>query len=203
MPLVKGKYPTNSVVAALLGSTTNATQPNIPARSNLEWPGVGTITDGDIATTGVFTAVAVPVDVGTTISTISVYVGATAASTPTHSAGAIYAGTVSTGTPAILGKSADGTTAAIGASGILTFTLATPVVITSAMAPYGYIYAGFTVTSSTQPTVASLGTPTAVTYAWYTNSPLLAGTSGSSLAGVPAATLSLTAKAVAPVIVLA
>ena len=193
------KNPMVNPFFALAGQTTNVVNTSYPARTNLEW-GLGAVTNGAIAATGVGTFAAVPVDVGMTVSKVTVLVGGTGASTPTHQFAALYAG-LATGAPTLMAQSTDTTTAAIAASGALTYTLATPQVITAANAPYGFVYAELAVTSSTQPTVASVGIPTAVGYQWFTNAPQwLAATAGSALAGTAAATIaSASAAAVAAI----
>lgn len=197
--LVSGRYPQNSALAALLGNTANSTQANVPARSNLEF-GFGNITDGALAATGVCAAVPVPVDYGTVISKISIFVGATAEGTGTHGFMALYSGIA---TPALLAQSADDTGAAsAAASGIYTRSLATPQLITPAVAPNGFVYVSVSFTATTVPTAASVSTPTAVGYQWFTAGPLFfSATHGSAVgATAPATIASPAAKAVAPVV---
>jgi hypothetical protein len=203
--LVSSKYALQNPLLALVGGLVNAVNPVVPARSNAEWS-VGNMTDGALAGTGVLAFVPVPVDVGSTVSKVSFVVGNTAAATPTHQFAAVYAGTGTA--PALLAQSADATTMAIAAqSGIVTYTLATPQVITTTNAPNGFIYAGISITAGTVCTALSVGTPTGINYQWQVasaTSPLfLAGTAGSALAGTAAATIaSASAKAVAPVLFL-
>ena len=73
-----------------LFSAVNVTQANIPARTNAEYLGYGNWTDGAIAGTGVAFAVPVFVDPGTVVTNVSMIVGATGASLPTHSFAALY-----------------------------------------------------------------------------------------------------------------
>jgi hypothetical protein len=205
--LSSARYGQFSPVQAALG-VSNATQANIPARTNAEYLGLSTLTDGALATTGVLVAVPIPIDAGTVVSYVSMAVGGTGASTPTHSFAAIYS---SASTPALLGQSTDGTTTAIAASAAFTFTLTTPYEVTSTDAKNGYIWAGVSITASTIPTAAGISMPTAVGYQWFTTSTTPKGpspvglsvTAGSSLAGTAAATIaSPSAKSVAPVLVL-
>ena len=207
--LVSSKYPLSNPFLALLGQTSNVVQSNLPARSNAE-PGFGwgNYTDGALAGSGILVAVPVPVDLGVVISKVSILVGATGASTPTHQFAALYAGTGSA--PALLGQSADATTTAIPAaspgtsSGLYTFTLSTPQLITAANAPNGFIYAGVSITASTVPTAVSMSTPNGINYQWCTGGPLYQSmTAGSALGATAAATIaSPSQKAVAPVIIL-
>jgi hypothetical protein len=188
---------------ALIGAQTNVVNPNIPARSTFEWGTVGQLTDNAAAASDAFLYAAVPCDAGTVITNVVIWTGNTAASTPTHQFGAIYSGLASA--PAKLAASADGTTAAIAAKTAYTFALSTPYLVKPADVPFGYLYAGFSVTGTAVNTVAGSATAQAanVNIQFATNQPFLAGTSGSSLAGVPAATLSLAASTLKqPVIIL-
>ena len=206
--LVDGRYPEFNPMWAAIGQLTNAAQSDIPARSNLEYLSLGTLTDGALAATGVGCFVPIPVDVGTVVSNVSLPIGATPGGTMTHQFAAIYSGIA---VPALIAQSTDTTNAAIGASAVLTYALTTPTAITAAQAPNGYVYAGVAITATTIPTAAGISTPTAVGYQWFTgstvpkgNSPLFfAATAGAALAGTAAATIaSPSAKAVAPIIVL-
>lgn len=196
--IVSSKYPTTNALVGLFGNTTNVVNPSYPARSNLEYP-LGNISDGALAATGVATAVAVPWDVGQTVSKITIYVGATAASTPTHGFAAIYSGIA---VPALIAQSADTLTAAIAASASFTYTLSTAQQISAAQCPNGFIYVDVSGTGTAVQSALSVGTPTAVGYQLTTNGPLFfAATHGSALGGTAAATIaSPSAKAVAPVV---
>ena len=201
--LVRGKYPVTDPFFSALGQTANATQTNIALRSNAKVIGINGLTDGAALTTQVATAVAVPVEVGDVITKVTVFVGATGAGTPTNSWAAVYSGVLTT--PALLGQSTDGATAAIAASGAFVFTLASPLLITAANAPYGYVYVSVMVKATTPPTLASATIATAVAYQWYTNAPLKMGavTHGSTLTTTAPATIaSPTAQAVTPIVVL-
>lgn len=200
--LTGGRYPQNNPLLTVLGQTTNVAANTTPARSNAEYLSLGTLTDSALAATGVGCFVPIPVDVGTTISKVSVFVGATAEATGTHAFAAIYSGIA---TPALLAQSADNTgAAALAASARFDFTLQTAQTITAAQAPNGFIYAGVAITATTIPTVASVAVPTAVGYQFYSTGPLfLAATAGSSLAGTAAATIaSPAARTPAPIVVL-
>lgn len=203
--LLGGKYPLNSSMAALLGGLSNVVQGNIPARSNLEWP-IGNLSDGALAATGIAAVVPVPVDPGTVVSKVSLLIGATAGATITHGFAALYAGTGTA--PALIGQSTDiGTTAAITASTLYSFSLTAAQLVTSTNAPNGFVYAAivFTQSAGTIPTAVSMATPTGVNYQWTaTNGPLTLGaTAGSSLTTTAAATIaSPSAKAVAPIVIL-
>lgn len=201
--LVDGRYPEYNPLMALLGQLSNVGQGDIPFRSNLEYFGAGNLADGALAATGVGCAVPVPVDVGTTVSKISILTGATAGATMTNQFAALYAGTGAS--PALIGQSTDTTSAAIGAKALVGWSLTTPQTITSAQAPNGFVYALIAITAATVPTAVTQATPAGVNYQWNgTASPLfLSLTAGSSLAGTAAATIaSAAAKAVAPIVIL-
>ncbi len=203
--LVGGKYPQYNALQAFTGGLSNVVQGNVPAFSNATWFGLGALTDGALAATGVGAVVPVPVDPFVTISAVTIIVGATAASTPTHQFAAIYAGTGSA--PALLGQSTDATTTAIAASLPYTWTLTTPQLITPTQAPYGFVYVVISITASTIPTAAVTATAAGINNGsaqWGSHAPLfLSATAGSSLAGTAAATIASPAtKAVAPIVFL-
>ena len=193
--LVSGHYPQSAALQALFGAGGSSAQANVPIRSNLEW-GVfsGALADtagASVAASGVAVAVPVPVDVGMTVTKISVLVGATAASTPTHGFTALYSGTT-VASPPLIAQTPDITTTAVAASTRLDSTFTTPQTITAAQAPYGYVWAVYSATATT--TLPSLITTpcgaTATQYRWFANTPLyFSQTAGSSLGGTAASTL--------------
>lgn len=186
----RGSYPSGYPLGARLGLGMNATQGNIAARTNLEYGILGSLQDGAALTSGDLTYVAVPVEVGDEFTKVTVQVGATAASTPTHSWAALYSGALTTA--AILGsQSADGLTTAIAASSQLVFTLGAKYIIGVNDAPYGYILVGLSITASTVPSLMSGTVPTAIQKAWFTNVPLLGATYSSSLGATAPATITL------------
>lgn len=200
--LVGGGYLLTNPVTSLLGGFANAAQANLSARSNLSWFGLGNPTDGVLGTSGVATTVAVPVDVGTPITKVSILVGATAASAPTHQFAALYAGTGSA--PALIAQTTDATSAAINASASYGWSFGTPQVITPTQAPQGFIYAMVVIAATTMPTAAVVSTPTAIGYQWTTNAPLfLSSTQGSGITTAAPTTINTyTAKAVTPIVIL-
>jgi hypothetical protein len=201
--LVTAKYGQLSPYFSLIGAQTNVSNPAIPARSTFEWEMMGQLSDNAAAASGAFLYAAVPCDPGAIITNVVVWVGNTAASTPTHHAAAIYSGLASS--PALLAKSADQLTAAVAAGASFTWALSSPYQVKAADVPFGYLYAGFTMTATAVNTVAGGVSAQAanVNGQYATNQPFLAGTSGSALAGVPAATLTLAASTLhVPVIIL-
>lgn len=207
MPLTRGRYNATNPVWSALGQTSTTNQSDIAARTNAAWGSLFSMTDAaSIAATGVSASVPVPVEYGDVITSIGFIVGATAAATATHSFVALYSGVPTT--PALLAQSADNVTADGGftASGLRTFTLASPIVITPANAPLGFVYATRCVTGGTMPTLASWGSPVAVYYQWLAAQPLFgvaAMSHGAAQLGVAAATIATpTVAATTPLVIL-
>lgn len=200
--LVRGKYPVTNPLFSAFGQTANASQANVALRTNAVVTGLNALTDGAALTTAVATAVAIPVEVGDVITKVTVFVGATAAGTPTNSFAALYSGVA---VPALLGQSVSGGVAAIAASGAFVFTLATPISVTAANAPLGFIYASVVVAATATPSLASTTVATAVAYKWFANAPLGLGAlaHGAALSTTAPATITgQTAQAVTPIVVL-
>ena len=209
MPITKGHFPQNAALQAFFGNGGQTAQANLPVRTNLEWPIysgalVDTASLGG-TTTGVYVAVPVPVDVGMEVSKISVFIGAGAAGTPTHSYAALYSGTT-VATPPLIGQTVDGQTAAIAASTRFDFGFAagSQLVITAAQAPYGFVYAAIVVTASTMPScVTTPAGAAACQYRWFTNTPLYFSQTATAAASTAPATLVETGVlTVAPVVAL-
>ena len=190
--LVSGRYPLVASFSKLVGLASNAAQSNLAVRSNKEWFGLADLTDAAASlVSGEMTVVPVPVAVGDQFSTVAVAVGATDASTPTHSWAQLYTGVLTTAKP-IGTQSADGTTAAIAASGLFKFTLGSSVIITPDLAPYGYIYVGVSVTGSGVPSLVGGNVATAAQYARFADDPIFAaGTIGSALGATAPTSITL------------
>lgn len=200
--LVGGNYPLHYNPTKLLGAF-NATQADLAARSNLEWP-IGSLQDAAAAlVTGDLTLVAVPVEYGDTITAIDVWVGATAAGTPTHSWAALFSGTATTATRVGV-QSADTTTAAIGAGAKHTYTLPSPYLVNTLDSPNGFIYVGIGQTATTVSSLISGTVITAAQKAFYPNMPTLAATISAAGGTAPASITLASTSAVAavPVVVL-
>jgi len=200
--LVSARYSVLDPNFSIIGAQANGANPGAPARSTFSWGVMGQLADNAAAASGAFLYAAVPVAPGDTFTKVTIWVGNTAASTPTHQAAAIYSGLASS--PALLSKGTDTTTTAVAAGAAFTYTIPS-YTIQPADCPFGYIYAGYTMTATAVNTVAGAATAQAanVNIQYSTNQPFLAGTSGSALAGVPAATLTLAASTLhLPVIVL-
>ena len=150
-----------------------------------------------------------PVDVGTPITKISVLVGATGASTPTHSWAALYSGTTVT-SPPLIAQTVDGGTAAIAASTRFDFNFTTGTspagvqTITNAQAPNGFVYVSvaFTVTTTLPSQVTMPCGASGTQYRWFTNTPLyFSQTAGSGVGATAPTTLIETGVlAIAPVV---
>lgn len=200
--LVLGRYPQTNPLWSIMGQPANVAQANIPAFTNLQY---GTITTDTAAalTTATMTVVPVAVDIAT-ISKVTISVGATAEATGSHLFAALYSGIA---VPALLGQSTDQTGAAVAAaSADLTFTLATPVVVSQTNCPTGYIYVGICCTATTVPSLRAYAVAAAVEYQHTgvsANAPLgLAFRFASTTGTAPATIASITAQAGAPVVVL-
>lgn len=194
MPLVKGHFPTINPFDSILGQPRNAAQSNQPARSNVSYLGFVPVDTASVLVSGSTTFVAVPVEVGDTFATISLMVGNTAASTPTHFSAALYSGVLTTSK--LLGtQSTDSTTTAIPANTLLKVSLGATYTIAAADAPFGYIYVGLGFTGTTSPSM--LGTTGSTKdYAFtsssiFVNKPLACGTQAVGAAGTNAATVTL------------
>ena len=126
----------------------------------------------------------------------------------THQAAALYSGLASspvcdTSSPVLLVKGSDMTTTAVAAGAAFSYSVS-PCLVKPADVPFGYLYAGFTMTGTAVCTLAGAARAQAakVNIQHSTNQPSLSGTSSSGLAGVPGSTLTLAAPTHQPVIVL-
>lgn len=205
--LERGSYPITDPFWSMIGQPANAGQSNIAVRTNLKGGFLGSLQDAAAAlVSGVLTYVAVPVQAGDVISTVTVRTGATAANGPTQSWAALYSGALTTAT--LLGsQSTSGGAAAIAASTSFKFTLGSKYIVQGLVdAPFGYILVGVSVTATTAvPSLVSGTVPTATQGAWFTNTPLMGATIGSALGATAPASLTLasaTALAAPPVVFL-
>lgn len=201
--LVRGRHHVTNPIWNWLGQPVNATQSDVAVRSNLDYaPGLA-LTDGAALASGTPTGVPVPVEYGDVYTKVTVLVGATAASTPTHSWAGLYSAPAAQGVPARVASSADGLTAAIPASAAFVFTLSAAYMANPTDSPQGYLWVAVQVTGTAAPSLASYTLATAVAYNWFTNSPTKMGaitaTGGST---APATLASIAAQAVTPVVFL-
>lgn len=192
--LVGAHYPEQYLFDSILGQQRNATQGNIPVYSNRATIGTGFTDASASLVTGDMCVVAIPVDIGVAITKVSMFVGNTAASTPTHSWAALYSGVLTTAK--ILGtQSTDGTTTAMPAKTRFDFTVAS-YTIQPGDAPFGYIYVGISVTGTAVPSLRSGAYAVNVQYADYTDAPLFqAGTYSSALGASAPSTITLSSVA--------
>ncbi len=167
------------------GSPTGTFVENIP-----RW---AITTDTAGPATGVMTSVAMPLQAGDIVTSITFKSGATAADTPLNWWFALYS---TASTPALLGQTADQTTTAWAANTAKTVALTTPYLVTAA----GLFYVSFMMkatatTSLIGRTLALAGASTGSV----TGQKLLAQTSGSTLTTTAPATItSATASALVP-----
>lgn len=133
--------------------------------------------------TQVMTHVAVPVNVGDVISSVSFASGVTAAGTPTNWWFGIYS---SAATPALLSQTADQLTAAWAADTVKTLALTTPYTVTVD----GYVYVACMVKATTVPSlVGALFPRAAVSTGFLSGQVRVAGNSGAALTTTAPATI--------------
>lgn len=156
MPLVKGHYPLNHPLDSLFGfAARNATQGNVPARTNCEYLGYVPVDTAAVLVSGSSTFVAVHVDPGDVITDITLAIGNTAASTPTHLSFGLYSGVLTTAK--LLGtQSTDTTTTPIAANTPLVTAYGAVYEVQPADCPFGYIYVAIGYTGTASP--SALGT---------------------------------------------
>ena len=143
--LASAKYGEQAAAYALIGAQTNVVNPSVPARSTFEWGVMGQLTDNAAAASDALYA-AVPVDPGTVITKITVWVGNTAASTPTHQFGALYSGLASS--PALLGSVGGRHHGGHRRQGRLHIHAGEPLPGKTRGRALRYLYAGFSVTGT-------------------------------------------------------
>lgn len=145
-------------------------------------------------TTQVMTSVAVPIQPGEFVSSITFKSGATAAGTPTNYWFALYSAA-----GALLAQTADQTSTAWAANTVKTLDLATPQRIAAA----GVLYAAIMVKATTPPTLLGHSVALAGGAASILSSKVLAQTSGAALTDTAPATIATpTAIATVPFVVL-
>lgn len=181
--LVSAGYPISSPLSALLGGNDNLTQTNVPIKTNLSF-GFGCLKDGaaQASPAGSVYAVAVPVSPGDVFTKVSFMVGATgnASANVTNLWAALYTGTGSapgtTGAqPTLIASAQYGSVAGSIALSPVTrtdFSFATPQTILASQAPYGFVYAAFSVTtSSATQSFISMTCAASGARQWYSTSP--------------------------------
>lgn len=155
-------------------------------------------TDGNVAalTTQVMTSVALYLEAGDTVTSLTFVSGTTAAGTPTNWWFALYS---SAATPALLAQTADQTSTAWAANTAKTVALASPYKVTAT----GIYYAAVMVKATTPPTLAGRTLHNAVEAgAIVTGQAVLAQTSGTGLTTTAPATIaSPTTVATVPLVI--
>ena len=193
--LTGGRWPQYNPIDRIL-NLSNATQANVPARSNVYYTGINILTDQATAATkkGIFAAI--PVEYGDIIKNITVLPGATAGKTGVESFVALYGGAKEAkGKGKLLGQSKVAK-AEIVASKALTTELEKSVLITTTNAPFGYVFAGLTVEATTIQTLVGFAWKTATQYEWFTGAPeIFAVELEQKEAGVAATELTIEGKA--------
>lgn len=194
MPLVKGHFPTQNPLDSIFGQPRNGAQGNVPARSNTTYLGYVPVDTTAVLVSGSTTFVAIPVEPGDTFSTVTLEIGNTAASTPTHFSAALYSGVLTTAV--LLGtQSVDSTTTAIAANTPLVTALGAAYTIKAADCPYGYIYVGLGYAGTASPSaVGTTGSTRDQAFkasSIFVNKPLVCGTQAVGGGGTNAATVTL------------
>lgn len=184
--LVNGQYPVKYLEWLLNGAPTGLRRQNIRRHD--------AISDTAALTTAVMTSVALPLEQGDVVTSLTFKSGATAAGTPTHWWFALYDPSGN-----LLAQTADQTSTAWAADTTKTLALASQVNIT---AP-GVYYAAVCVVATTPPSLAgvTLGRA-AMSTGIFAADKVLAQTSGSALVGTAPATIATpTAIAAVPIVV--
>lgn len=174
MPLVNGHYGAKNREWLLAGMPVAGYRDNMPRLQ----------AGGDLAalTTQVMTSVALPLQAGDVVASLTFKSGATAAGTPTNWWFALYDDSA---TPALLAQSTDQLTAAWAASTAKTLALATPQLISRA----GIYYAAVMVKATTVPTLVGASTQAGASAGFLSTDKVLAQTSGSALTTTAPATI--------------
>lgn len=168
--LVSGRYGALEPVWTLLGRPANATQANVPGRSNISFFGYGTPLDSATAATkkGVFAAI--PVQNGDVISKVTCLIGATEGKTGVKSFVALYSGISGKKEASLLGQSKVAEVA-IKPKLPLTEELEKSVLITPENAPGGWVYAGLIVEATTINTQVGTNAVAATQKEWFAGGP--------------------------------
>ncbi len=201
--LVSGRYGALDPMWLAFGKPNNATQANVPARSNVWNQKLSGLEDGAIAATEVGNLAAVPVQEGDSISKVTYLIGATPGKLVTAGFVALYEGKK---TGKLLAQSTTKNFAEeIKAGEPFTFNLTKSVLITPETAPFGFIYVvNVLVSAEAMATMVSSPVAKATQYVWFTGSPeALSGTVGTGLGATAEATLgAVTSKANTPIVFL-
>ena len=174
MPLISGKYGAKNPSWLLAG------QPAGIYRESFPYTQINT--DLAALTTQVMSAVAIPLQAGDVVTSITFKSGATAAGTPINWWFALYSNAA---TPVLLAQSADQLTAAWAANTAKTLALATPQIIATS----DVYYAAIMVKATTVPTLIGFTSFAGAAAGILTGQKVLSNTSGSALTGTAPATI--------------
>lgn len=166
MPLVNGRYAPKNPAWLLAGQPGGVFRENFP-RAQIN-------TDLAALTTQVMSAVAIPLQAGDVVTSITFKSGATAAGTPTNWWFALYD---TSATPVLLGQTVDQLATAWGANARMTLALATAVNI----ATTGVYYAAVMVKATTPPTLIGFTSFAGAAGGVFTADKVLSNTSGAAL----------------------
>ncbi len=174
-------------MASRHGSTNNALyylqgQPSGLYQESFDRSAAATTDVAAALTTQVMTSVALFLEVGQTVTSLSFLSGATAASVPTNWWFALYSDAA---TPALLAQTADQTTGAWAADTIKTLALATPYVVPAT----GVYYAAIMVKATTVPSLIAKVAGRAAVNGSLLSSKAIAQTSGAALVATAPATI--------------
>jgi hypothetical protein len=174
MPLVGGRYDPKNPAWLLAG------QPSGVYRTNL----IRALSGGNLAalTTQVMTSVALPLQAGDIITSLTFKSGGTAAGTPTNWWFALYD---TSATPALIAQSADQLTAAWAADTAKTLALSAPYLV---LVP-GVYYAAIMVKATTVPTLIGASVQADASAGFLSSDKVLAVTSGAALTTTAPATI--------------
>ncbi len=205
--LISGRYGSYEPMWLAFGRPNNATQSDIPARSNVYVQKLSTLSDGALAATEVGCVIAVPVQEGDVITKATFFIGATAGVECEAGYTALYEGK-KTGKLLAQSKSKKYTTQ-VEAGKVCAMELEKSVLITASNAPHGYVYVVLVFESPTGvagviPTMISSAVPKACQAEWYSGGPeVLFGTAGTGLKATAEETLgAVTSKAAGPIVFL-
>ncbi len=168
--LVSGRYGAYEPMWLALGKPTNASQSNIPARTNATILGCSTLVDMTTSATKKGPIVAIPVQEGDYFTKVSCLIGAKEGKTSPFWFFAVYEGTTEKHEAALLGQTTV-SEAAQKPSLILTGELEKGILITSANAPHGYVFAGLISEITTVCSQVGVEVPTACQKAWFAGGP--------------------------------
>lgn len=168
--LVSGRYPAQNPIWRLLGMPTNATQSDMPVRSNVDVLGLSTLVDMTTTATKKGPMVAIPVQEGDVFTKVGSLIGA-----KEGAAGQAFFALYSAPGAKKEGKLLAQTTFSAAAqtkSVLFSGELESSVLITSANAPNGYIYAGLVAETATVASQIGVEIPTVWSKTpWFTGTP--------------------------------